>query len=209
MFILKGVVLLMDLKDVLKAALAGSADKLRYNKDELVKEIYANVNARNRINFTRIRGVINSSAGGRFLEAKLTSDYNQRKSVIDDIIETLKQEGKTEDAIDYIVDTFVYALDIDLTEPAVAADPEPEKEDKGDKPEIITEASSAPVPAPESEPVNSEWECTCHQINYSKYCVNCGKIKSEALAQINNLWICSSCGKENFGNFCTHCGCRR
>ncbi len=49
------------------------------------------------------------------------------------------------------------------------------------------------------------WECDCGQTNTSRFCIQCGKSKSDSE---KNTWNCK-CGAVNTGNFCSECGSKR
>ena len=44
----------------------------------------------------------------------------------------------------------------------------------------------------------NEWTCACGTKNNGRFCVECGKPKTEG-------WLCS-CGNINKGKFCSECG---
>ena len=67
---------------------------------------------------------------------------------------------------------------------------------------VQQQAPIAPAPAQAASPVNG-WACACgHTGNTAKFCMECGKPKSE---DNSNGWQCS-CGVVNKGKFCAECG---
>ena len=86
--------------------------------------------------------------------------------------------------------------------------------------DMYAAAAQAPKAAPVETPVASAapveenivaaaaaWKCTCGTDNTSKFCMECGLPKPEALVD-DSGWTCS-CGTVNKGKFCMNCGTKK
>lgn len=207
----------MELKDALKQAIKSNSGLM--NDKEGLKTCLNNLSVGRKPDKVTLRKIIDSVVFEKFVRTKLARSLEERKALLAEIAIKIKDEQPSydEEKIKDVVDTFIHALSINLTDESeenllmgegVEAGWE---EDEGDLDEAVTEPE-APVEMPVASVDNAlpvqqvvVWTCTCQHKNEGAFCVMCGKNKELAIAQCGSVWQCR-CGKTNYGAFCTNCG---
>ncbi len=125
---------------------------------------------------------------------KTAVDEKMLKLCIDDSLENsrkitkikiqLEDKGFSDNAIDFVIDSFAFALGWNYTPR------EPQKQ--------IQKAQQQPQQASSQ----TDWTCSCGTVNAGNFCSNCGSPKP---VPKSNDWTCV-CGTVNTTNFCINCG---
>lgn len=186
----------MELKEALKLALDKDPERLKNDREGILSEIQANIDASNKRDFRILNRVIVNGYGVKYLEAKYAVGLEQRHQILRNVKSALVDDGLIESSAKQMGDFFIYALDIELTEESGKTEV-PEK--------ILIDPPGTITP---DEPVGTEgisWECLCHHVNEGKYCTKCGVAQEFAQQMWPNIWQCQ-CGQENYGNYCVACG---
>ena len=200
-----------SIQEILKEILQKNINLLS-SRTELEEQLEARISGRMRRDFNTIRLAMQANIGGILLTGVNASSWTEKERVIDQVREVLTKNALQPQRIDFVLDTFKYALNWPRQEENLNTSL---SEADG---ENCPGAEAAPAEAP-AEPLDQLGPETQLAPEFQRLAVNAEAVwqtapPKEPAAPAGTTsggsvrdsdWKCV-CGKLNRGNFCTRCG---